>query len=105
MKTSFAGLMSSVLSQATRLQKWGFALFFAAKFMLPLAAATTLARGFTAIPSWIPGTLIATYGALVWSAVGVAVYDHYTHRLQMPHWEFERLQAAPPSPPAGSAGG
>lgn len=92
MRTNFAGLMSSVLSQATPLQKRGFAMFFMAKFTLPLAAASTLAQAFTNMPAFVPVSLIATYGALVWGAIGVAVYDHYTHRLQMPHWEFERLK-------------
>jgi hypothetical protein len=99
MKTNFIELMSGLFKDATPIQKWGFASFFAGKLTMLVASmwiVGSIAGFWFGVPidlvdlprNWIAGS-IALYGVFIWVAVGVAIYDHYTRRLQKGHWEFE----------------
>ena len=99
MKTNFVELMSGLFKDATPIQKWGFASFFAGKFLC-LVAMVWIAGpvvgawfgapiGELAVSHEMLGAAVGLYGFFIWTAIGIAIYDHYTRRLQKGHWEFD----------------
>ena len=103
MKTQFVSLMAGLFKDATRLQKLGFASFFAGKLTMLVAAlwiVGPVAGAWFGVPTDVVGVSrellagsIALYGAFIWAAVFIAVYDHYVNRLQKGHWEAENAKA------------
>jgi len=103
MKTNFVELFKSVGQSATPVQKWGFAAFWMGKLVMLVSALWIVvpsAGMFIGVPGGevmvsrtTLGTAIVIYAGLITVAAGIAVWDHYTNRLQKGHWEVETAKA------------